>query len=90
LSLYDQVAEANHSILRGRAAAENGRFYLGPRRITDSLMNNDQIKLLSLGIISGCGLIATGLATMDAQGACGILTLAFLIWFTVKFNLMKS
>jgi hypothetical protein len=48
-------------------------------------MNNDQTKLICLGFITGCGVIATAVANRDAQGVCGLLTLAFLIWFAIKF-----
>lgn len=58
-------------------------------RATQSLMNNDQTKLICLGIISGCGLIASGLATRDAQATCSLVTVAFLIWFVVRFNSLK-
>jgi len=56
-------------------------------------MKNDQIKLLCLGIISGCGLIALALANSDArdaQGLCVIVTLASLIWFIMKYNSIKA
>jgi hypothetical protein len=68
-------------------------FFARPRNIAGSLMKNDQIKLLCLGIISGCGLIALALANSDArdaQGLCVIVTLASLIWFIMKYNSIKA
>jgi len=41
-------------------------------------MNNDQTKLICFGFITGCGLIATAVARTDAQGVCGLATVAFL------------
>jgi hypothetical protein len=52
-------------------------------------MNNDQTKLICLGFITGCGVIATAVATRDAQNACVLVSLAFLIWFAIKFISMK-
>jgi hypothetical protein len=52
-------------------------------------MNNDQIKLLSLAIVGGCGVISFGLGQKEAMPVCALVTLAALVFFLIKYKTMK-
>jgi hypothetical protein len=52
------------------------------------IMNNDQIKLISLAFISGCSLIAAGFPG-EAQGVFVTAAPVFLIWFAIKYRTMN-
>jgi hypothetical protein len=53
-------------------------------------MSNEQVKILCLAVISGCGLVAFGAGHGDTNAPCGLLTVVILIWFIVKYNKLKS
>ena len=62
----------------------------GSHTVTGIFMSNEQVKILCLAVISGCGLVAFGAGHNDTSAPCGLLTVVILIWFIVKYNKLKS
>jgi hypothetical protein len=57
--------------------------------VTGSFMSNEQVKVLCLAVVSGCGLISFGVGHGDSGAICGLVTIVILIWFIVKYSKLK-
>lgn len=53
-------------------------------------MSNSAVKLLSLGVITGCGVIAFAVAQGDAQRICAIFLLVAAVWFVAHCHKMND